>query len=71
MKAGLQISVVYTDEHLIELRVAAANGVFAGQVGDARHGSFRLSARARGGGRCAASDAAGPATRENTTGGES
>lgn len=32
MKAGLQISVVYTDEDLVELRVTASNGVFAGQV---------------------------------------
>ena len=32
MKAVLQISIVYTDEHLIELRVAASNGCFAGQV---------------------------------------
>ncbi|MET0645398.1 MAG: hypothetical protein ABW208_02190 [Pyrinomonadaceae bacterium] len=32
MKAGLQISIIYTDEHLIELRITASNGVFAGQV---------------------------------------
>lgn len=32
MKAGIQISIVYTDEHLIELRIMASNGVFAGQV---------------------------------------
>ena len=32
MKAGIQISVIYTDEHLIELRVAASNGMFAGGV---------------------------------------
>jgi hypothetical protein len=32
MKIGVQISIIYTDEHLIELRVVAANGVFAGQA---------------------------------------
>jgi len=31
-KAGIQISIIYTDEHLIELRIMASNGVFAGQV---------------------------------------
>jgi len=32
MKIGVQISIIYTDEHLIELRVKASNGVFAGQA---------------------------------------
>jgi len=32
MNIGIQISVIHTDEHLIELRVSAANGVFAGQA---------------------------------------
>ena len=32
VKAGVRISVIYTDEHLIELRVKASNGVFAGQA---------------------------------------
>ena len=32
MKFGVQISIVYTDEHLIELRIVASNGVFAGQA---------------------------------------
>ncbi len=32
MKIGVQISIIYTDEHLIELRVVASNGVFAGQA---------------------------------------
>jgi hypothetical protein len=32
MKTGVQISIIYTDEHLIELRVSASNGVFAGQA---------------------------------------
>jgi len=31
MKIGVQISVIYTDEHLIELQVVASNGVFVGQ----------------------------------------
>ena len=31
MKTGLQISVLYTDSHLLKLRVYASNGVFAGQ----------------------------------------
>ena len=29
---GVRISVIYTDEHLIELRVSASNGAFAGQA---------------------------------------
>ena len=32
IETGIQISVIYTDEHLIELRVTASNGVFAGQA---------------------------------------
>jgi hypothetical protein len=32
MKIGVQISIVYTDEHLVELRVRASNGVFTGQA---------------------------------------
>jgi len=32
IKTGVQISIIYTDEHLIELRVQASNGVFAGQA---------------------------------------
>ena len=32
MKFGVQISIVYTDEHLVELRIVASNGVFAGQA---------------------------------------
>lgn len=32
MKRGVQLSIVYTDEHLIGLRVTASNGVFAGQA---------------------------------------
>jgi hypothetical protein len=31
-ETGVRISIIYTDEHLIELRIAASNGVFAGQV---------------------------------------
>lgn len=31
-ETGVRISVIYTDEHLIELQVSASNGVFAGQV---------------------------------------
>jgi hypothetical protein len=31
-ETGVRISVIYTDEHLIELRVNASNGVFAGQA---------------------------------------
>jgi len=31
-ETGVRISVIYTDEHLIELRVAASNGTFAGQA---------------------------------------
>ena len=29
---GVRISIIYADEHLIELRVTASNGVFAGQA---------------------------------------
>lgn len=32
MKARIHISVIYTDEHLIELSINASNGVFAGQA---------------------------------------
>jgi len=32
IETGVRISVIYTDEHLIELRVRASNGVFAGQA---------------------------------------
>lgn len=32
IKTGVQVSVIYTDEHLMELRVRASNGVFAGQA---------------------------------------
>ena len=32
MKSGVQISIIYTDEHLIRLRVRAANETFAGQA---------------------------------------
>jgi len=32
VKYGVQISVIYTDEHLLELRVWASNGLFAGQT---------------------------------------
>src|SRR3712207_6482776 len=32
METGIHIAVIYTDEHLIELRVKASNGVFAGQA---------------------------------------
>lgn len=32
MKTGVQISIIYTDEHLVELRIRASNGVFAGQA---------------------------------------
>jgi hypothetical protein len=31
-ETGIRISVIYTDEHLIELRVMASNGTFAGQA---------------------------------------
>ena len=33
MKSGIRISVLYNDEHLLELRVSASNGIFAGQAG--------------------------------------
>ncbi len=32
MKPGVQISNRYVDDHLIQLRIAASNGVFAGQA---------------------------------------
>src|SRR5687767_14654306 len=32
IESGVRISVIYTDEHLIELRISASNGVFAGQA---------------------------------------
>jgi hypothetical protein len=32
MRSGLEVNVVYADEHLIELRVHASNGEFAGQA---------------------------------------
>lgn len=32
VKYGVQISVIYTDEHLLELRVWASNGLFVGQT---------------------------------------
>ena len=32
MKIGVHISIIYTDEHLIELRFRASNGWFAGQA---------------------------------------
>lgn len=32
IETGVRISVIYTDEHLIELRISASNGLFAGQV---------------------------------------
>lgn len=32
MKNGVELSVIYTDEPLLELRVRASNGVFAGEV---------------------------------------
>ncbi len=32
MGTGIHIAIIYTDEHLIELRVKASNGVFAGQA---------------------------------------
>jgi hypothetical protein len=32
MKIGVHLSIIYTDEHLIELRVVASNGLFAGQA---------------------------------------
>ena len=32
IESGVQISVIYSDEHLIELRVSASNGLFAGQA---------------------------------------
>ncbi len=31
-KTGVQISIIYTDEHLVELRANASNGVFSGQA---------------------------------------
>ena len=32
MEIGIQISVVYTEEYLLQLRVSASNGIFAGQA---------------------------------------
>jgi hypothetical protein len=32
IQTGVRISVIYTDEHLIELRVSGSNGVFSGQA---------------------------------------
>src|SRR5688572_33315533 len=32
IKTGVQVLVINTDEHLMELRVRASNGVFAGQA---------------------------------------
>ena len=32
MKTGLEISVIYVEEYLLQLRVAASNGSFAGQA---------------------------------------
>lgn len=32
MKTGLEISIIYVEEHLLELRVSASNGSFAGQA---------------------------------------
>ena len=31
-ETGMQITVIYADQHLIELRVASSNGAFAGRV---------------------------------------
>jgi hypothetical protein len=32
MKPGIELSIVYSDEHLLELRVRASNGTFTGQA---------------------------------------
>ena len=32
MNRGIELSIIYIDDHLLEMRVAASNGVFSGRV---------------------------------------